>query len=51
MNLKPATSKPKPAAAPEAGNPDARKPGTTQMESSIKNINVEATDFAALLKK
>ncbi|ORY10374.1 hypothetical protein LY90DRAFT_518706 [Neocallimastix californiae] len=51
---KPAASKPKPAAAPEKSQPEAsksetRKPGTNQGESSNKNVNAGAMDFAALL--
>jgi len=53
---KPAASKPKPAAAPEksqpeASKPEASKPGTNQGESSSKNVNAGAMDFAALLSK
>ncbi|KAG4101390.1 hypothetical protein H8356DRAFT_932983 [Neocallimastix lanati (nom. inval.)] len=53
---KPAVSKPKPAAAPEksqpeASKPEASKPGTNQGESSSKNVNARAMDFAALLSK
>ncbi|KAG4100932.1 hypothetical protein H8356DRAFT_1034704 [Neocallimastix lanati (nom. inval.)] len=53
---KPAASKPKPAAAPEksqpeASKPEASRPGTNQGESSSKNVNAGAMDFAALLSK
>jgi len=53
---KTAASKPKPAAVreaskPEANKPEASKPRTTQGESSSKNNNVGAMDFAALLNK
>ncbi|KAG4097752.1 hypothetical protein H8356DRAFT_1275048 [Neocallimastix lanati (nom. inval.)] len=53
---KPAVSKPKPAVAPEksqpeASKPEASKPGTNQGESSSKNVNAGAMDFAALLSK
>ncbi|ORY08494.1 hypothetical protein LY90DRAFT_519023 [Neocallimastix californiae] len=53
---KPAALKPKPAVAaetskPEASKPEARKPGITQGESSNKNNNAGAMNFAALLSK
>ena len=53
---KPATQKPKPAAAAEiskseASKPEASKPKATQGESSSKNNTAGAMDFAALLSK
>jgi len=53
---KPAASKPKPAAAPEksqpeASKPEASRPGTNPGESSSKNVNAGAMDFATLLSK
>ena len=53
---KSAASKPKPVAAseksqPEASKPEASRPGTNQGESSSKNVNAGAMDFAALLNK
>ncbi|KAG4094405.1 hypothetical protein H8356DRAFT_881496, partial [Neocallimastix lanati (nom. inval.)] len=53
---KSAVSKPKPAVAPEksqpeASKPEASRPETNQGESSSKNVNAGAMDFAALLSK
>jgi len=44
------TSKPK-VSKPEASKPEARKIGTTRGESSNKNNNGGAVDFAAFLNK